>query len=93
MPRSPRRAWFPVVLLIASCAPPDVDWPVYLGDEGRSHYSALTDIDPSNVADLEVAWRYDAGDLAPGISVMDTSPLVVDGVLYGLSPTLDAFAL
>ena len=93
MTLSPRRAWFPVLLLIASCAPPDVDWPVYLGDEGRSHYSALTDIDPSNVRDLEVAWRYDAGDLAPGISVMDTSPLVVDGVLYGLSPTLDAFAL
>ena len=93
MRRSPRRAWFPVVLLIASCTQPDVDWPVYLGDEARTHYSPLTDIDPSNVADLEVAWRYDAGDLAPGISFMDTSPLVVDGVLYGLSPTLDSFAL
>ena len=45
------------------------------------------------MATLEVAWRYDSGDLAPGISVMDTSPLVIDGVLYGLSPTLDAFAL
>ncbi len=70
-----------------------MDWPVYLGDEGRSHYSELTEINPSNVAALEIAWRYDAGELAPGISVMDTSPLVVAGVLYGLSPTLDAFAL
>ena len=69
---------------------PDVNWPTYLGDEARTHYSPLTDINPSNVADLEVAWRYDSGDLAPGISVMDTSPLVIDGVLYGLSPTLDA---
>ena len=90
---SPLRIWIPSALLIASCAPPDVDWPVYLGDEERSHYSELTEINPSNVAALEVAWRYDAGELAPAISVMDTSPLVVAGVLYGLSPTLDAFAL
>ena len=90
-------AWLCIALAIGlvGCAPdaPDVDWPAYLGDEARTHYSPLTDINPSNVASLEVAWRYDAGDLAPGISVMDTSPLVVDGVLYGLSPTLDAFAL
>ena len=92
-----RRAWLSIAFTIGlvACAPdaPDVDWPAYLGDEARTHYSPLTDIDPSNVASLEVAWRYDAGELAPGISVMDTSPLVVDGVLYGLSPTLDAFAL
>ena len=91
------RAW-PLIAIgafAAGCAPapPDVDWPTYLGDEARTHYSPLTDINPSNVANLEVAWRYDSGDLAPGISVMDTSPLVIDGVLYGLSPTLDAFAL
>ena len=90
-------AW-PLIALgafVAGCGPtlPDVDWPAYLGEAGRSHYSPLTDIDPSNVAGLEVAWRYDAGELAPGISVMDTSPLVIGGVLYGLSPTLDAFAL
>ena len=90
-------AWLCIAVgvVLVGCTPeaPDVDWPVYLGDEARTHYSPLTDINPSNVADLEVAWRYDAGDLAPGISFMDTSPLVVDGVLYGLSPTLDAFAL
>ena len=84
-----------IAIGLVGCAPdaPDVNWPTYLGDGLRSHYSPLTDIAPSNVAALEVAWRYDAGELAPGISVMDTSPLVVDGVLYGLSPTLDAFAL
>ena len=82
-------------LALVGCTPdvPDADWPTYLGDPGRRHYSELTRIDATNVAGLEVAWRYDAGELQPGISVMDTSPLVVDGVLYGLSPTLDAFAL
>ncbi|MCY4012079.1 MAG: PQQ-binding-like beta-propeller repeat protein [Gammaproteobacteria bacterium] len=91
------RAWPLIVVgaFVAGCGPtqPDVDWPTYLGDEARTHYSPLTDINPANVANLVVAWRYDSGDLAPGISVMDTSPLVIDGVLYGLSPTLDAFAL
>ena len=91
-----RTGWPAVAVLgFAACAPeaPNVDWAAYLGDAGRSHYSELTEIDPGNVAALEVAWRYDAGELAPGVSVMDTSPLVIDGVLYGLSPTLDAFAL
>ena len=78
-----------------SCTPktPDTDWRTYLGDAGRGHYSELTEIDRGNVGRLAVAWRYDAGELQPGVSVMDTSPLVVGGVLFGLSPTLDAFAL
>ena len=71
----------------------DIDWPVYLGDAGRSHYSALDQIDRGNVQDLEVAWTYDSGELRAGGSTMYTSPLVVDGVLYGLSPRLVAFAL
>ena len=82
-------------LVLVGCTPktPDTDWPAYLGDAGRGHYSELTEIDRDNVSRLAVAWRYDAGELQPGVSVMDTSPLVVGGVLFGLSPTLDAFAL
>ena len=71
----------------------DTDWPVYLGDAGRSHYSALDRIDRRNVHELEVAWTYDSGELRAGGSTMYTSPLVIDGVLYGLSPRLVAFAL
>ncbi len=71
----------------------DTDWPVYLGDAGRRHHSALDQIDRGNVQDLEVAWTYDSGELRAGGSTMYTSPLVVDGVLYGLSPRLVAFAL
>ena len=39
----------------ANAATPDTDWPVYLGDKGRSHYSALAQIDRTNVARLKVA--------------------------------------
>ena len=71
----------------------NTDWASYLGDPGRRHYSPLDQITRENVARLEVAWTYDSGALRPGDSTMYTSPLVVDGVLYGLSPRLVAFAL
>ena len=70
--------------------PRNVDWRSYLGDPGRSHYSPLTQINRANIGRLERAWVYDSGG-PPGS--MYASPLVVDGVLYGLSPTLAAFAL
>ncbi len=84
-----------VILLICGCTPEaqNTDWSVYLGDAGRRHYSELDQIDRDNVHQLEVAWVYDSGELREGGSTMYTSPLIVDGVLYGLSPKLVAFAL
>ena len=81
--------------LLSACTPADrnTDWPVYLGDAGRRHYSELDQVTPDNVSQLELAWVYDAGELRGGGSTMYTSPLVIDGVLYGLSPRLAAFAL
>ena len=71
----------------------DSDWSTYLGDPGRRHYSELDQIDRDNVDELEVAWVYDSGEARGGGSTMYTSPLIIDGVLYGLSPRLVAFAL
>ena len=69
------------------------NWDTYLGDPGRSHYSPLTEITQENVSQLELAWTYDSGELREGSSSMYTSPIIVDGILYGLSPKLVAFAL
>lgn len=74
-------------------AVPAREWRTYLGDAAVSHFSPLTEIDSANVADLEVAWTYDAGDLADGLSQIQFNPLVVKGVLYGVSPSLRYFAL
>ena len=81
--------------LLGGCTSDDgnTDWPVYLGDAGRRHYSDLDQITRDNVSQLELAWVYDAGELRGRGSTMYTSPLVIDGVLYGLSPKLVAFAL
>ena len=72
----------------------DTDWPVYLGS-GSSQYSRLGQITRENVAQLNVAWTYHSGDadVDTNRSQMQTSPIVVDGVLYGVSPVTKIFAL
>ena len=54
------------------------DWNEYLGGLASSHYSALNQIDLSNVQDLEIAWSYPTGD---DLSYT-FSPLVIDNVAY-----------
>ncbi len=88
-----RAAPLVAVLLTTACGSTDEDWPVYLGDSGRQHYSPLTEINRDNVSQLEVAWVYDSGEPRGAGATMYTSPLVIDGVLYALSAQLEAFAL
>jgi quinoprotein glucose dehydrogenase len=53
-------------------------WKDYLGGPDSSHYSALKQINASNVNKLEVAWTYETDD-----DVSYTfSPLVVDNIAY-----------
>ena len=65
------------------------DWPIWNGSGENLHYSSLTQINRSNVKQLQLAWKYDTGEQGG----MQTSPLVVDGVLYGISPTQKIFAV
>jgi len=65
------------------------EWPSYGGTSENNHYSPLTQINRSNVQQLKVAWSFDTAE--PG--GLQTSPIVVEGVLYGLTPTQKVFAL
>lgn len=59
------------------------EWRVYNGDLGRSKYSGLDQINRSNVADLELAWRFRVDDFEPSRrSSFQFNPLMVNGVLY-----------
>jgi quinoprotein glucose dehydrogenase len=59
------------------------EWPVYGGDFGSTRYSPLDQINASNVADLEFAWQWSAGNFGPTPeSNYRTTPIMVDGVLY-----------
>ncbi|HTH01833.1 MAG TPA: pyrroloquinoline quinone-dependent dehydrogenase [Vicinamibacterales bacterium] len=89
------------------------DWPTYGHDPGGMRYSALTQLTPANVAELQAAWVYhmkpatsttaagatasssgDApaqgrggrGGAAGGFSSGETTPLVINGVMYVSTP-------
>jgi quinoprotein glucose dehydrogenase len=66
-----------------------LDWPVYGGTAENTHYSPLTQINRKNVKQLEVAWSFDTGERGG----LQTSPIIVDGILYGITPTQKVFAL
>lgn len=78
--------------LVSSAHAADRDWGAYLGDAGGTHYSTLREITPENVKRLEKAWEFRTGD-ATARSQIQTNPLVIDGVLYGVSPALKLFAV
>lgn len=65
------------------------DWPMVGGNPGNSHYSALKQINRSNVDKLRKVWEFDTGQ-AGGL---ETTPIEVDGVLYAFTPTQQVIAL
>jgi quinoprotein glucose dehydrogenase len=65
------------------------DWPVYGGTTENNHFSPLTQINRGNVQRLSVAWTYDSEESGG----LQSSPIVVEGVLYGLTPSEKVFAL
>ncbi|MBS1829885.1 MAG: PQQ-binding-like beta-propeller repeat protein [Acidobacteria bacterium] len=67
----------------------NVDWSVYLGDKGTTHYSPLDQINKQNVSQLRQVWRHETGD----IGEFQSNGLIVDGVLYTASPNRKVLAL
>ena len=73
----------------AKAAEKSVDWPVYGGSPENNHYSSLVQINRANVKQLAVAWSFDTDEEGG----LQTSPIIVNGVLYGITPTQKVFAL
>jgi quinoprotein glucose dehydrogenase len=67
----------------------DRDWPIYGGTPENDHFSPLKQINRKNVKHLQVAWTFDTEE-AGGLQ---TSPVEVNGVLYGITPTQKIFAV
>ncbi|MGH9148509.1 MAG: pyrroloquinoline quinone-dependent dehydrogenase [Vicinamibacterales bacterium] len=68
-----------------------VEWLYYGGDQGGTKYSPLADIRPDNLPRLQVAWQWKHWetplkeyDTVPGFN--ETTPLMIDGVLYVTTP-------
>jgi quinoprotein glucose dehydrogenase len=70
------------------------DWAVTGGGRTNIKYSPLRQINTGNVQQLKVAWTYhsennDTSKFGP----MQCNPIIVQGVLYGVSPKLKLFAV
>jgi quinoprotein glucose dehydrogenase len=65
------------------------DWPVYGGQAAGDRYSALTQINRSNVHRLKVAWTFDTGEEGG----LQTNPLIIGRTLYAYTPTQKVIAL
>src|SRR5579863_5596105 len=84
-------AWrFGWVLLPLVAQPPARNWPAYGGGPEGTRYSELKQINRANVAKLQVAWSYDTAD---GAGDPQTQPIMIDGVLFGLTPKHKVIAL
>ncbi len=65
------------------------NWLTYSGGVASQRYSALTQITPANVRNLELQWIYQARSLEK----FEATALVVDGILYTVQAPNDVIAL
>lgn len=65
------------------------NWLSYSGNYASWRYSPLDQIDAGNVRSLQAQWVFQVGEKGS----FETTPLVVDGILYGTGPDDTAFAL
>jgi alcohol dehydrogenase (cytochrome c) len=70
------------------------NWLTYSGTYRSERYSPLTQINKGNVADLKVIWAY---QMQPpsigGAGLVETTPVVVDGIMYLTEPPSTVTAL
>src|ERR1700682_5241140 len=77
------------------------EWPYYGADSGGTRHSSLQQINPQNVARMKQAWTYHTGEVTRGdrsterhrIAPFESTPLVIDGVLYFTTPSSRVIAL
>lgn len=84
------------MLLISSAEnSANIDWPNYNGGDDCNHFSKLTQINPANVTQLKLAWEYASGgaDTVKNTTQIQCNPLIIKGVMYGVSAGSQAFAL
>jgi quinoprotein glucose dehydrogenase len=89
-----------LITLIEGCSLSDSseeykDWKVAGGGTKTfSHYSSLSQIDTSNVSQLQVAWTYHSeNNDSTRYGPMQCNPIIINNVLYGVSPRLKLFAV
>ncbi len=67
----------------------NADWPLHGLDYGNSRFSLLNQVNKTNVSKLELAWKVHTGK----IDSFQTSPIVVEGMMFVTTPFNDVLAL
>lgn len=87
-----------VLFALSACTrqPTYINYATYGGNNQNNRYSPLTEINKTNIARLQLAWTYNSADT--GVSEQhehenQCQPIMIDGVLYGTSSSLQLFAL
>lgn len=82
-----------IILLLPGCSGNDnteqSDWSLYGRDYNNQRFSPLTQINRENIDQLQLAWKYKTDKK----STFQTTPIVVDGVMYITTPFNDVIAL
>ncbi len=87
--------FFLILLIVSSALAQDggatrADWPHNGGTQFSWRYSALDQINTTNVNGLKPAWLFQTGDYAENLQ---TTPIVENGVLYLITARARVFAL
>lgn len=76
---------------------PEGEWPFYGRDPGGERHSPLAQINRENVAKLQLVWTHHSGEKVEGPNARkvayETTPIMIDGVLYFSSPGNRIFAV
>jgi len=82
---------FAALFVAAAPSSSQVEWLYYGGDPGGMKYSPLTDVNAASVTRLRVAWQWSHWETpleqyktSPGF--FESTPLMIDGVLYVTTP-------
>ncbi len=65
------------------------NWLTYWGDYGGKHFTTLSQINAANVKSLQARWAVQM----PGDTVLQSTPIVVDGIMYTAGMPGQVFAL
>lgn len=92
-------AAFSMFMFLESCNSSGVHktytgWGVTGGGKENIKYSSSKKIDTNNVRDLEIAWIYYSENKdSTRFGAMECNPIIIDSVLFGVSPKLKLFAI
>src|SRR5262249_13694392 len=88
-PISPRSTDGPSYSRLVQAAAEPRNWLTYLGNYDGQHFSQLTQLPPDTVGGLQARWSAQM----PGPSLLESTPIVADGILYVSGPPGEVFAL